>query len=198
MGRVDAYNGSSWEDCRQGSNLSTLINGTTGFSGTTVVSGEYYVSLTLLDFDTSTIPADATVTAVEFSLYTYSTSGNVTAHVQEVYAKDWGATITTADWVAPGDLGTLLASKSTSGFASGTRYTFVNESGMLAAIVKAGTTRFLVTTARQRNASAPTTAERISWYFVASGDPYKPTLVVTYSEAAPAFGHTSLVQFGRC
>lgn len=198
MGRVESYNGSSWEDCRQGSNLAATVNATTGFAGPTVSSGEYYHSQAFLDFDTSTIPADATVTAVELSMRTYSAAGNVTAHVQEVYAKDWGATLTTADWVAPGDLGTLLASKSTSGFASDTRYTFVNESGMLSAIVKAGTTRFVVTTARQRNASAPTTAERISWYFVASGDPYKPTLVVTYSEAAPAFGHTSLVQFGRC
>jgi hypothetical protein len=148
----------------------------------------YYVSESAMEFDTSSIPDDATITAATFSLVVASGGNNpATAHVQEVYAYDWGATFSYTDWRTRSHLSalTLLASRSCSGFNESTSAynAFTSTAAFLSAINKTGNTKLIMCTDRHRAGTVPTNGERMKWEPTATAGK-QPKLVVTYTEAS--------------
>jgi len=124
-------------------------------------------------FDTSTIPADATITSATLSVQYAASSGDMSFNVTIVSGVDLGDTIVAADY---GDLvndttsfGEALASDLDS---AGYHNIDLNATG-IAAIVKAGTTRFGIRSSRDISSTAPTGGEAI--YFGAA------RLIVNYT-----------------
>ena len=189
-GRVEAAN-ATYLTARAGTGLSRVVNGQYVFTGQLLSGGYFWLNALYLDFDTSAIAAGDTITGVAFAPYLATGYGNNTPHVAEVYAYDWGDDVTTADWVAGDDiddLGSLLASFDTTGIPQNESQagwkTFTNEDAMLGAIVKGGTTRFLLTCDRFRLGTEPSGGERVQWYLNQAD--CRPRLIVTYTEAASA------------
>lgn len=146
------------------------------------LGGDYYCYEAFLDFDTSSIPDDATITAVELSLCGNGDDSSVTDFDLEARLHDWGASLTTADWVAGADLGgkTLLASKATSGWSASAYNAFTeNGSNFRDNINKTGVTRILICSSRHRAGNAPTGNEYVG--FLAAEWSSDPKLVVTYT-----------------
>ena len=146
--------------------------------------GDYHCYAAFLDFDTSGIPDDATITAVELSLYGSFDASDTDFDI-EARLHDWGASLTTADWVAGADLGakTLLASKATSGWSASAYNAFTeNGSSFRDSINKTGVTRVIVCSSRHRAGNTPTGDERITFYAAEEASTTKdPKLVVTYT-----------------
>lgn len=181
----------TYATARSGSSLVAYTSELTVESGQAISGGVYYCLETFLSFDTSSIPAGATITAVELSLDGYSDRG-YQAFTNEVRVRDWGATLTTADYVAGADLSALtrVATLASSAYSAG--YAACTEDGtnFRNAIVKGGMTRLLITSDRLAAGTTPTTFEMQDFTAnpLAGGSP-DPKLVVTYMfthEAASA------------
>jgi hypothetical protein len=184
-------NSGTYSTARSGANLGAALTGSNEYIGQT---GGYYLSEAFFDFDTSALVAGDTVTAAVFSLYCSDRWENEDEHIQELYSKAWTTPLTTADWVAGADVSALtkVATFDTvggTGISSGVYKDFVSEAGMPAAIVKGGTTKFMLATDQFRLGSAPTSAERIEWAFYEAGAGYRPKLVITYTPAPTGRSH---------
>jgi hypothetical protein len=193
-GRIEAA-GSTYLTMRAGAGLAAYTNPQYVYTGQLLDGGDFFLNALYLEFDTSEIAAGDTITGVAFAPYLWTGYGNNTPHVAEVYAYDWGAGVTTADWVAGddiGDLGDLLASFDTTGLPLNESQagwkTFTNEDAMLSAIVKGGTTRFLVICDRFRLGTEPSGPERVGWYL--NQEDCRPRLIVTYTEGATPVSQT--------
>lgn len=145
----------------------------------------YYLYETFLSFDTSTIPDSAIISTVTLSLHGGSYSDQSTTDFTiEARTYDWGASLTTADWIAGADLAsnTLLASRSTSGWSTSAYNDFTeNGSNFVSAINKTGITRIVICSSRTKDGTAPTGAEYVN--FAANettGTTKDPKLSVTY------------------
>lgn len=159
------------------------------------ISGEgdygFTVTEAFLGFDTSAIGTD-TVSAAVLNVTSYSDS-SVTDFTIEARLRDWGATLTTADWVAGASLSglTSLATKTTaSGFTAGTAYDFTDVA-MPANVNKTGVTRMLLCSSRTTGNNAPTGFENVRLRSADyAGTTYDPVLTITYTEGAgtPAAG----------
>lgn len=161
-------------------------NGTTGEVGQSFQSPDYIVWQLYFSWDTSSIGASSVVDGATFSLYRQS-DVSTTDFVNELREHDWGASLTTADWVGASSLGgkTLLASKGTSGIGSG-YVDFASEAAFAGAINKAGQTLALLCSDRQRTQAAFTGNEYMVWYLADfSGTGQDPRLVVDYTVATP-------------
>lgn len=138
------------------------------------------------DFDTSAIPAGATITAVALKLYGVSDNSTTDSTI-EARAYDWGASLTTADWIAGADLGNypLVATLDTSGFTTSGYNTFSeNGSNFRNAINKTGVTRIVLNSDRHRAGTTPTTGEQVYVSTADEADSAKrPLLEVTYVTA---------------
>lgn len=138
-----------------------------------------------LGFDTSSIPDGDTVSAAVLNL-TSQVDNSTTDFTIEARLYDWGATLTTADWVAGASLSglTSLATKTTaSGFTAGTAYDFTDVA-FAANVNKTGTTRLLLCSSRTTAGTSPTidVSEYVSAYSAdQTGTTSDPKLTVTYS-----------------
>jgi len=152
-------------------------------SGQFPQGASYFCLEVFLAFDTSSIPADATISSVVLSLdgvFDLATQ----AFTHEVRVRDWGTSLTAADWVAGANLSALtrLATLASSAYASG--YAAFTEDGenFRNAIVKGGTTRFLIASDRLAAGNAPAVSESQTF----EGNPLQagspdPKLVITYT-----------------
>lgn len=144
----------------------------------------YLIYEVFLSFDTSSIPDDAVISAVELSLYG---NGDLSDTDFDIEARlyDWGASVTTADWVAGASLGgyTLLASRSTSGLSVAGYNAFTeNGSNFRDNINKTGTTSILLCSSRHRAGNTPTGNEYVTFFSTdETGTTKDPKLVVTYT-----------------
>lgn len=136
-----------------------------------------------LDFDTSAIPDEATIDSVVLHLFGH-TDNSTQDFTLEVRLHDWGAALTTSDWVAGDDLGskTLLATLASSGFAV-EAYNAFTDVAFPANIDTTGTTRVLICSDRHRIGNAPASGEAVIVYSADEADSSKhPKLVINYSE----------------
>lgn len=144
------------------------------YNGTTT----YQCSEMFLSFDTSSIPDAATITSAVLSIYG-ATDNSATEFNIEARLHDWGATLELADWVAGADLGakTLLATQSTT-FFSTVAYMDMADVALAANVNKAGATRIVLASERQRLATAPTGEEYVELWAGDEGANKRPKLVV--------------------
>lgn len=155
--------------------------------GQKLVSTTYQFMEIFLSWDTSFIPDTATVTGADIGLY-HQNKGVTQDFVIQVRARDWGTSVTTADFVAGADLSalTLLASRTTVGIGTNAYWVLTSEAALLSAINKTGETRVVVTSDRMAAGNTPTTSEFMAVWLNEKGAGYQPRLVVTYTEASSA------------
>ena len=151
------------------------------------ISPNYFCEEFALDFDTSSLPDGAVVTAAQFKMTHWFTAGSPTGTL-EVRLYDYG-TIAASDYVAGADLGskTLLASLAVSAVSAGAQNTFTeNGTNFQTSINLTGSTRVLIATDEVRLGTPTPTAQDIVYW----RDPddatqgNRPQLVVTYGLAA--------------
>ena len=148
-------------------------------------TGYYYVWEAFLSFDTSAIGTDA-VSAAVLSVTSDISDNSETDFAIEARLRDWGTTLTTADWVAGASLSglTLLGSYPTaSGFVPGTTYD-LSDTAMAANVNKTGSTRMLLDSSRHVAASAPATDHVYIRPADYTGTTSDPKLTVTYAAGA--------------
>jgi hypothetical protein len=145
---------------------------------------------TFLGFDTSGVGTD-TVSAVVLRL-TSAVNASDTDFTIEARVHDWGASLTTGDYVAGADLSakTLLAHYATSGgWTAETAYDFVDDA-FPANVNKTGTTNILLDSDRHAAGTEPTGDEYIQPYTAdvdGTGTTRDPKLTVTHA-ATPVVG----------
>lgn len=174
----------TYSTARSGAGLIAPTNTQALIVGQQFSGGIYYCPELCLDFDTSSIPDDAVISAVDLSMYGFADFSDTEFDI-EVRLHDWGASLTTADWVAGADLGgkTLLASRSSAGLSTAGYNAFTeNGSNFRDNINKTGVTRILICSNRHRVGNTPTGEEWAAFYSADDADAGKyPKLVVTYT-----------------
>jgi len=143
----------------------------------------FWVYEGFLGFDTSSIPDTDTVSAAVLRVTSYADYSTTDFDIQ-ARLRDWGTTVTTADWVAGADLSglTLLGSYATSGGFTATTGYDLSDTAMAANVSKTGSTRMLLCSSRTTNNNAPTGAEYVNIYSAdETGTTRDPKLTVTYA-----------------
>lgn len=187
--------GSTYSTVRSGA-AGVAIDGNGGPTATTdyigqdlgnlVGAGVYWCGEGFFGWDTSSIGSGQTITAATASWYMvadYST----TDFTMNVYARDWGGTLETGDWVAGADLSglTLVASKATSGIGSAGLKAWTSEAAFLTSVNPTGSTYVLMASSRHAAGTTPTGIELLQLQMADySGTTQDPKLVVDYTEAA--------------
>jgi hypothetical protein len=147
-------------------------------------------------YDTSSIPSGDTVSDAVLAVYG-GADWSTTDFILRASVVDWGATLTTADWVAGASLAglTVHASYNTaSGWPTNAYTSLTSAAGLPAAVVKgAGAwTRFILWSSRHEAGDTPTGNEFVSFYYAEqAGTTYDPKLTVTH--AAAGFPHSQAV-----
>jgi hypothetical protein len=163
-----------------GGTFATDTTATFAEVGQELSGGIYYCYESFFDFDTSIIPVGATIASATLEGYVVSVStGSSTAAIVRARIKDWGASITTADWVAGASLSgqTLVAHMAAlSGLTVSAYNTFVNDA-LAANINKGGVTRIMLHTDRLEAGTAPGVGGEYATIGTAeSGNPMKLTV----------------------
>lgn len=147
----------------------------------------YECDIVLVEFDTSSIPVGATVSAAVLSLWSFFKEA-AQAFTIEARLYDYGASITSGDWLDGTTLAskTLLASISTASLpADDTAYLSLTDVAFPANINKGGTTRIVICSSRQSGNNSPTaTLEDFYAYVVHATKGIK--LDVTYTSTPPS------------
>lgn len=174
----------TYSTARSGTGYSVDTAGSSAQIGQLLDGADYYCYEAFFDFDTSSIPDTDNVSAVALAL-DGNFDNSTTDFTMQARTKDWGASLTSADWVAGASLGglTLLATFATSGFSAFGYNTFTeNGTNFQSAINKTGTTRIVVASDRLESNTAPTNAERVSVATADStGTTQDPKLTITHA-----------------
>lgn len=179
-GEISSYSDpANYSTSRAGSNLTATTGGGSITVGQEV--NDYAIYEAFVSFNTSSVVGSPSVATL--SLRGVGNSSD-TDFIVEARAHDWGASLTTADWVAGGSLSalTLLASYNTTGWTTSGYNDFTSESAFLANI-GASSTRILLCSSRLTNNNTPTGLEWVSFY-PAEDATRDPKLFVTAAAAA--------------
>lgn len=193
-GHINSYSTSKYSTARSGGTL------TADTSDIEVGQSDSYAWISparitclegFLTFDTSEIPAAATIDAV--TMYVAVEADNTNTDFTLHAGVSWTPALTTADWVAGASLGgkTKCASKSTSGLSLNTYYALTSVSAFLTSITKEGTTAILMWSSREEAGTAPSADEYLVLHNAASA--YPPKLVITYTSEDTFAAERSLV-----
>ena len=184
-GYLESLDG-TYSTARAGAGLSANTTGTL-IVGQEESGGIYGVYESFVNFDTSAITDSDMITAALLELG-LSADQSTTDFTCQARTRDWGATLTTADFVAGASLGalTLLATRATSGIgATGSLKAFTeNGSNLRDAINKTGLTSMILCSDRHVAGNTPSgaTQEMVRWYSAnEAGTSLDPTLTVTHS-----------------
>ncbi len=183
-GRVNS-NSTTYSLARSGTALSaddTETFSAVGQDYNTFVALNYFCFETFFSFDTSSIGDTDQITSAVFSL-ALAADSSTTDFTINAHLKDWGAGVTTADWVAGASIAaqTLLATRATSGLAGGYNAFTENGSNFTANVNKTGSTRFMCSSSRHSGNNTPTGAEFVYFYMAnEAGTTSDPKLVVTH------------------
>lgn len=169
----------------------TLTTETVWNTGVDQATAPYVVDQFFMAFDTSEIPAEATISAATF----YWGLNNNAAHpIVELYAYDFGAALDGTDYRTGGSAGWLDTA-----YDAGSRVAYyevtgsdaepvtftTNNTPMFAAIVKGGTTRFVAVTSNMRG-DAYAGPLRCQWCTIYHAQAsVRPHLDVTYNIPDP-------------
>lgn len=150
------------------------------------IAGESFVDLGYLSFDTSSISDTDTVSSIVLSVYITTDSSTVdfTLRARE---HDWGATLTTADWLVPATLSgkTLLASISTAGISINAYNDLTSQAAFLTATnLKTGTVYTVLGSSRFESSTGPPAGGSPEAITISSADvsgtSQDPKLVITH------------------
>lgn len=179
-GQIESFN-ATYSTARSGG---TLTANTAGGSANVGQVAGYSCYEAFLSFDTSAIPDGDIITAVTLSLDgTGATDGSDTDFTINARVYDWGASLTTADWIAGASLSgnTLVASRSTSGWSAAGYNAFASEAAFLTAINKTGVTYLVISSSRHEAGATPSGNEYVGFATANnSGTANDPKLVVTH------------------
>jgi hypothetical protein len=166
-GYIDSFSsvdgGGSYAEARSGTGVSTLTANTAvlivGQSAILPFEGtdqDYSCQEGMLEFDT--LIASGTLSTATLKLHVFADNSD-TDFTINVYAYDYGTSLTTADWVGGGSIppggASLACSLSTSGIGTGLK-TLTNSGTVLKDAVNiSGKTRLIVTSSRHSGFSAP-------------------------------------------
>lgn len=180
---------------RTGSNLTVSTTSVTGSPGQNLVATVNHINEIFFSFDTSSIPDDATVTSAELHLFG-SADNSTQDFVLEVRVRDWGDTLTTADWVSGASLGSLgLIGSLDSSLWVVSAYNVIAISNPDDQVQKTGFTRFLLCSSRHRVGSAPLGAEFVNHRLQdQAGTSEDPFLRVVYTEASTSGNNGSMMR----
>lgn len=157
---------------------------TTFVSGQEFFSPNYYIYEGFVQFDTSALGASATVSAATLSLWGNSQQvAGSSAFTHNARVSNWGAALTSADYVAGASLSglTLVAHLAQTSVSQGAYNDFVDDA-MAANVATTATTYLLVDSSRVESASVPTSTEYEAWQSAdTSGTTNDPKLTVTYT-----------------
>lgn len=174
----------TYSTARSGGTLTPSVDGATMFVGQGG-GGIYDVWEAFLAFDLASagIPDGATITAAVLGIYaTADDSGtDFTIGARDL---DYGATLTSADWVAGASLsstGTERATLDTTPGISTSAYVDFTDAAMVALVEASlsGTLRLVLYSSRTVSGSAPGGVETVTFTGVGGSD--KPRLVITYT-----------------
>ena len=159
---------------------------TVGQAKVVVTFTEYQVFESFLAFNTSSIPDGDTVSAAVLNLTSYA-DNSTTDFTLEARLYDWGASLTTADWVTSLSSQTLLAHRDTaSGWTVNTAYDLTDDA-FAANVSKTGSTRILLCSDHTTSNTAPTGLEHVTAYSADyTGTTRDPKLTVTYAAGGGA------------
>lgn len=182
-GHIDSSN-ATYATARSGSGLTVFTGPILGvgqlLSGGTYTCIEYFVS-----FDTSSLGAGATITSAVLSIQGGGGTPDQsdTDFTVEARAFNFGASVTTGDWVAGASLGssTLVCHFDTSaGWGSG--YNAFTNDALPANINKTGTTYIMLSSSRHRGNNTPVGLEKVSLKTSqTAGTSSDPKLTITYT-----------------
>lgn len=158
--------------------------------GQKLSAGQYDVYETFLAFDLSSI-AGGTCTGATLSLYG-AVDNSVTDFTIEARERDWGATVTTDDWVPGSTMSglTRLATFATVGFSVAGYNDFTQDGTNLvdrinAALSGSGVLSVLLCSAKTVAGTAPTGQEWVAVFAAdQAGTGNDPKLAITYTPAA--------------
>lgn len=157
--------------------------------------GNYQCIEGFISFDTSALTDSDTISSAALGLYG---SGNfsTTDFTIEARVQDWGATLTTADWVAGADLSakTRVATFATSGFSTSAYNDFAEDgTNFQSNVNKTGTTYLILVSDKLVSGTAPTGDEYVGVYSAdQAGTTQDPKLVVTHEAASVPFRRSLL------
>lgn len=143
----------------------------------------YFCTETFFEFDTSSIPDTATVLSATLTVTLAGQTGHIDGTVAQARLYDFGATVTTGDWIAGASLGaqTLLATAPITNLTNNFSATiFTAESAFAANVNKTGTTRIVLCTDTQVAGTAPSDGNS-GPIVSAFGTANVNTLTVTYT-----------------
>lgn len=148
--------------------------------------GSYDCRESFLSFDTSGVAG--TITSATLNLYS-AFDDSTTDFTARARMYDWGASVTSADFVAGGSLSALTEVANWNSTAySGSYNTFTNVA-LPAHINQSGTTRMLLSSSRQEGNNTPSGREYVTFYSAdAAGTTNDPYLYIVASSATRAFG----------
>ena len=180
-----------------GAALAANTTGTTLFARWRLNAGVYGGDMAFQDYDTSSIGALPNINTAVYTVYSTGTAETDTdGYNLEVRYKDWGGTVTTADWFDPrsGVWSGLPSGGSIdlTGWdqTDGVSHNF-SDSGVYSSINKTGTTRIVIGLSGMDNAT-PTGNNGTIWYSAdQAGTSTDPLLTVTYSLPASLAPHNS-------
>lgn len=157
---LGVYSGStSYSDAREGTGTAVLT-GNGADLGQKLSAGTYYIDQQFMEFDVSGV---GTATAATLAINAFSPVGSFT---MEARAYDFGASITTADFVPGSSLSglTLLGSRSTVGFTSGSYWDVTSDAALVTEInAQPSTLRLVLASAAQTSGTAPTASDDVTF-----------------------------------
>lgn len=147
-----------------------------------------------IEFDsTGIIAAGDTITAATLRMMLYL-DDSTTDFTTRARLQDYGAAVTTADYVSGASLsGTLLATLASSGIGATGAYKSFTDVAMPANVTKNGKTRIILHSDRHEAATVPTTSEYLTWWLDSGNE---PKLDLTYTPAAGGNAMGSMGFFG--
>jgi hypothetical protein len=186
-GRVEG-NSATYANAREGTGTINVTTADTSRFIGQFFSATYSCYELFFSWDTSAITDSDVVTAVTLDLWLV-TDSSTSGFTLEAREHDWGASLTSADYVAGSALGskTLMASKSTSGIgATGAYKTFTSTAAFLAATnLKTGTVYIMVSSSEHRLGNAPSGTDGVTFSMADNaGTTQDPKLTVTHNVPA--------------
>lgn len=181
-GRVQSSD-ASYATALAGAALGVNATGYYGACGCEYSGGTYTIRQMFFDLDTAVIPDGDAVQGAGFVLRPYAavTQPGV---VLELYAFNWGGTLTTASWRTPTQLAamTLLASYDidSMGWDTGTDARFTSTADFAGAINKTGHTYLMVASKGNRLSTTPTALSSASMNFAENAGAISPRLYVSH------------------
>lgn len=187
-GDISSGPNATYATVRSGTGLTAATATANLRTGQNLFGGNYTIFEGFLAFDTTSLAGIGTLTATTLSLYGQQ-DFSIADFTIEARVNNWGATLTTADWVAGASLSgqTLLASFATAGFSTSGYNDFTESSGALTANLNtAGTTYFMLCSSKDTSGTAPAGTEYVHVYSAdQAGTTNDPKIVVTYTTSQP-------------